>query len=353
MGIRFEGTTKNPKDKKETQLFSIEEILWDSAIPKGKQPSRRNGTANGNGTDLEGRKLRPISTGAANTFLFAIKWPYINYPPTIPAHRSVVQTEYVLRGFVHLSNKTEDCLSEPVHVEYRPRIDPTQAYKHTPHEKSETTIKDENGKLVADASLTCTTTSGTIFGADCAVTLGLLVRQSDAKYLPRKAKIEIYEIHKNISSNAEQRFLLSQENVALPPEMIKSHRECNIPLKIHIPVPEIDIPRGAMGLPTLDISALQVKYVLRVIVPLTSSRFVPSSKLIKTVSVEYPIAVGNAKGKGHEETLVPRLVVNSEGEGIWKSNRIGEQSKEIVDWQVGCEIPRFLPSGDVEEDDIV
>ena len=366
VGIRFHGKTKSHKDPKETQLFSIEEVLWDS-VPKGKRPSHGNGiTRDIHDISLE-RKKRALSTGSANTFLFAIKWPYINYPPTVPAQRSIVCTEYMLSGFVQLADKPDDnpkeVLSEPLYVEYRPRIEPNEAYKMTARYSSDTSNKDETTVLLAEASLTCTNTTGVVFGGDCSAKLGLLLRKSDAKYLPRKAKIEVYEIHTTTptpgTTASEQRFLLSQESVVLPPDLIKGHHECSIPLKVHIPAPEIDNPRGAMGLPTLQIGALGVKYVLRVIVPLTSSRFVSSSKMVKTLCAECPIAMGNVKIKATKtETVVPRLILNSEGEGIWDEynltrvgRRIGEE-KRLLTWEAGCEIPRFLSSGDFEEEDI-
>src|SRR5271169_5823021 len=109
VGITFEGTTKPINEEKETQLFTIQEILWDAAPSKGKAPAKDGIIETEDG--LSRKVLRPTSE-AGHTFLFAIKLPLVNFPPTLAPHRSVVQTEYTLRAFVKLSNSDEDILSE-------------------------------------------------------------------------------------------------------------------------------------------------------------------------------------------------------------------------------------------------
>jgi hypothetical protein len=85
-----------------------------------------------------------------------------------------------------------------------------------------------------------------------------------------------------------------------------------------------------------------------------------STAKIKTITVECPVVVGNVKSKEKESTRkVPRLVVNSEGEGLWdaastgSSTKRSERRRNIVDWSETSELPRVLPCGDVDEDDIV
>jgi hypothetical protein len=143
----------------------------------------------------------------------------------------------------------------------------------------------------------------------------------------------------------------------LPPEILKPHQECKIPLRIQIPIPEVDSQRGATGLPTLTIDGLEVQYLIRVSIPLNPSRF-PTSKM-KVINVECPVVVGNVKPKERGGTRkVPKLVVNAEGEGTWDSQTPSSKDqhnwkKRIVEWSEVCKIPRFLAGGDVDEEDIV
>jgi hypothetical protein len=248
-------------------------------------------------------------------------------------------------------------------VDFRPHIDPSIRLKQDPNaqEKGTMIVKDDAGKVLAEATLSCTGEQGTIFGSSCPLDLNLLVRQSEAKQLPRKAKVEVCEIHRfgQDSTEKEQTFVLSHENISLPSELVKPHQETTIPLKVHIPIPEVDSRRGATGLPSLGICRLQVEYLVRVSIPLNPSRFVPSGKQ-KTIVVGCPIVVGNVKPKEHRVTRkVPMLVVNEEGEGIWDSQSTSSsltkrksERKNIVEWSETCEIPRFLADGDFDEDDM-
>jgi len=238
-------------------------------------------------------------------------------------------------------------------VEFRPHIDPSIAIKSSPHEMRHTSVKDDIGKVLGEATLFCTNENGIIFGSDCQLSLVLLIRQSEAKSLPRKAKIEVLEIHK--SHSRQLSFVLSHLNIVLPPERLKPHQECTLPLRVPIPVPEIYSRRGATGLPTLNIGGLQVEYCIRISIPLQHSRFKPST-MTKAVVVDCPIVVGNVKPKDQASMRkVPRLVVNAEGEGMWDSQSTGSRDmyqgrKNIVEWSEVSEIPRFLAGGDFEDD---
>src|SRR5271170_3063502 len=362
IGITFNGTTKQvtatPDKARETQLFTLQEILWNAAPSKGKAPARKGyyGLDSTNGSN-DRKGLCP--TSGAHTFLFAIKWPQVNFPPNLPPQRSLVQTEYVLRAFIQVLKSDEEITSEPLYVEFRPHIDPSRLAKQTPAAEPQTTIvKDDNDRVLGEASLSCSNPKGLIFGSECQLTLNLLLRQSDPKRLPRKAKIEVCEIHKSGSTkdNKQQCFILSHETILLPPEILKPHQECKIPLRIQIPIPEVDSQRGATGLPTLTIDGLEVQYLIRVSIPLNPSRF-PTSKM-KVISVECPVVVGNVKPKERGGTRkVPKLVVNAEGEGTWDSQAPSSKDqhngkKRIVEWSEVCKIPRFLAGGDVDEEDI-
>lgn len=281
----------------------------------------------------------------------------VNFPPNLPPRRSLVQTEYILRAFVRLSNCDEEITSHPLYVEFHPHIDPSIAIKSSPNEKRTTIVKDENnGKVLGEATLFCKNENGTIFGSNCQLSLILLIRQSEPKYLPRKAKIEVCEIHK--SQSRQQCFIISNETILLPPEILKPHQECTIPLRIQM-LREADSRRGATGLPTLNIGELKVDYCIRVRIPIQHSRFKPST-MTKMVVVDCPIVVGNVKPKEHGSMTrkVPRLVVNAEGEGTWDSQSTSSRDlshvrKNIVEWSEFCEIPRFLVGGHVDEDDIL
>jgi hypothetical protein len=369
LGITFDGkttttTTGASTDKaRETQLFSIQEILWDAAPSKGKAPAKNTDlpSTHANGSSSKRNSLPPTG-GVGHHFLFAIRWPNVNFPPSLCPHRSVVQTEYTLHAFLQLAGG-EEIASEPLDVEFRPHIDPSIRLKQDPkaQDKGTAIVKDDADKILAEATLSCTRDQGTIFGENCSLDLNLLIRQSDAKHLPRKAKVEVCEIHNFIqhSTEKEQTFILSHENVSLPSELVKPHHETTIPLKVHIPMPEVDSRRGATGLPSLEIGRLQVAYSVRVSIPLNPSRFVSSGKH-KTIVVSCPIVVGNVKPKEQRAARkVPMLVVNEEGEGIWDSQSTSSsltkrksERKNIVEWSETCEIPRFLADGDVDEDDM-
>jgi hypothetical protein len=365
LGITFEGVSKkcNATEKQgETQLFSIQDILWEAGPSKGKAPA-----ANGFGLDRTAtngsslaRKTLGTTGGVGHTFLFAIRWPCINFPPSIQPNRSVIQTEYTLRGFLQLSND-EEVLSEPLNVEFHPHIDPSVVLKRNPgvHEKRETVVKDESGRTLGEASLSCTGDTGSIFGSSCPLILNLLIRQAETKNLPRKAKIEVCEIHKLVQNGSKQQqtFILSHETVNLPSELVKCHQETTIPLKVQIPIPEVDSQRGATGLPTLAIGNLKVEYLVRVSICLNPSRFVPTGKS-KMIVVDCPVVVGNMKPKeGSPTRKIPRLTVNMEGEGVWDSqstkSSLKDRKKNIMEWSETSEIPLFLSGGDVGEDDIV
>src|SRR5271170_1644926 len=106
IGIAFNGTTKQMTtgvDKAcEFQFFSIQEILWDAKPSKGKSPARKGYSDPDSTNGSKDRKaLRPTSA-VGHTFLCAIKWPQVNFPPNLPPQRSVVETEYVLRAFIQL-----------------------------------------------------------------------------------------------------------------------------------------------------------------------------------------------------------------------------------------------------------
>jgi hypothetical protein len=347
----------------EIPLFSIQEILWDAAPSKGKAPAKITDlpSTSNNGSSSKRRSLPPTG-GVGHNFLFAIRWPYVNFPPSLHPHRSVVHTEYALRAFLELSGG-EEITSCPLFVDFRPHIDASLTLKQNPkaQEKGTDTVTDEAGRILGEATLLCTGEQGTIFGSDCPLSLNLLIRQSDAKHLPRKARVEVCEIHKFIQDGKEkeQTFVLSHENITLPSELVKPHQETTIPLKVRIPVPEVDSRRGATGLPTLGICSLQVEYFVRVSIPLNHSIFVPSGKQ-KTILVGCPIVVGNVKPQEHRMTRkVPRLVVNEEGEGIWDSQSTNSslskrknERKNIVEWSETSEIPRFLAEGDVDEEDM-
>jgi hypothetical protein len=355
VGINFSGTTKSSAN--ETQLFSIQDILWDAAPSKGKAPAK-SGVRQYPETETDTRRkvLRPTSGGVGHTFLFAIKWPSVNFPPSLHPLRSLVYTKYQLHAFVQLSNDGEEITSEALDVEFCPHVDPSIAIKSSPHEMRHTSVKDDIGKVLGEATLFCENENGIIFGSDCQLSLVLLIRQSEAKYLPRKAKIQVREIHKSLSRQLS--FVLSHANIVLPPEKLKPHQECTIPLCVPIPVPEIYSRRGATGLPTLNIGGLQVEYCIRISIPLQHSRFKPST-ITKAIVVDCPIVVGNVKPKDRASMRkVPRLVVNAEGEGMWDSQSTGSREihhgrKDIVEWSEASEIPRFLAGGDFEEDDIV
>ena len=301
-------------------------------------------------------------SGVGHTFLFAIQWPLVNFPPNLPPQRSLVQTEYLLRAFIKLSNSGEEIISEPLYVEFRPHIDPSVIAKQiSPATEPPTTVvKDDNERVLGEASLSCSSANGTIFGSACPLILNLLLRQSESKRVPRKVKIEVREVHRSLSTlpESKQCFILSHETVSLPHDILKPHQECKIPLHIQIPLPEIDSQRGATGLPTLSINTLQVQYLIRVYIPLNLSRF-PTGKT-KVISVECPVVVGNVKpkeGRGATRT-VPRLVVNAEGEGIRDSGSTSSKDKHtgkrgIVAWSETCEIPRFLVGDDFDDEDIL
>ena len=360
VGITFDCTTKSvAENSTETQVFSIQEILWDSAPSKGKAPAK-NGFADTSESSTSRKVLRPTS-GVGHTFLFAIKWPMVNFPPALPPRRSLVQTQYVLRAFLQVSNSDQEINSEPLYVDFRPRIDPSIAFKQTPDatEKRHTIVKDDNGRILGEASLSCTDDTGAIFGSYCQLNLVLLIRQSESKYLPRKGKIELCEIHKLIGEQPrEQCFVLSNETFPLSSELLKPHQECTIPLRVQIPIPEDDSRRGATGLPTLNIGGLQVEYVVRVTIPLQYSRFKPSA-MTRSIMVDCPIVVGNVKPKNLASTRrVPKLVVNAEGEGTWDSQSTSSRDQydgrnNIVECSEVCEIPRFLAGGDIDKDDIM
>jgi hypothetical protein len=365
VGITFEGVSKKGSATEKlsgTRLFSIQDILWEARPSKGKAKAT-NGfgfdrTAT-NGSSV-GRKTLGTTGGVGHTFLFAIRWPCVNFPPSLQPNRSVIQTEYTLHGFLQLSNG-EEVSSEPLNVEFHPHIDPSVVLKQNPgvHEKREAAIKDESGRTLGEASLSCTGDTGTIFGSSCTLVLNLLIRQAETKNLPRKAKIEVCEIHKlgQDGSKPEQTFILSHETVTLPSELVKCHQETTIPLKVQIPIPEVDSRRGATGLPTLAIGNLKVEYLVRVSISLNPSRFVPTGKN-KLIVVDCPVVVGNVKPKdGSSRRTIPRLTVNMEGEGVWDSqstkSSLKDRKKNVVDWSETSEIPQFLPGGDVGEDDIV
>jgi len=360
VGIIFEGTTKPVAEKStEIKLFSVQETLWDAAPSKGKAPAK-NGFKGTDEPSASRKVLRPTS-GVGHTFLFAIKWPMVNFPPTLPPQRSLVQTQYILRAFLQVPDSDEEIYSELLYADFCPHIDPSVAFKQIPDptEKRQTIIKDSNDRVPGEASLSCTSNTGAIFGSDYPLNLILLIRQSESKYLPRKAKVEVYEIHKFVGGQSrEQWFVLSNETFPFPSELLKPHHECTIPLRVQIPVPEDDSKRGATGLPTLNIGGLQVEYLVRVSIPLQYSRFKPNA-MTKAIVVDCPIVVGNVKSKDQASTrTVPKLVVNAEGEGTWDSRSTNSKDqyhgrKNIVEWSELCEIPRFLAGGDVEDDDII
>ena len=353
VGITFTGSTKSGNNQ--THLFSIQDILWDVAPSKGKSPAKNNHYA-----DITSpASPRRLGSGGVlgHIFLFAIKWPLVNYPPSIPPHRSVVETEYVLRAFMNVKGSDEQYLSEPLIVDFRPRIDPSLTPLSIVDEsESSAVLKDDHGKVLGEAKLECTSNAGAVFGSDYPFTLTILSRQSNSKHLPHKAKIDVCEIHKSIVTKQVQTFTLSHETFTFPPGLLKPHYECPVPLRVHIPVPEIDPWRGALGLPTLSSGDLIVEYRLRVAIPVSQSRFRLNNSS-KTLVVECPFVVGNAKPKESESTRkVPRLVVNAEGEGSWDSSTTSPRdvsrlrSETIFDWTEGCAGPRFLSGGDVDED---
>ena len=360
VGITLDGTTKPvAENSTETQLFSVQEILWDAAPSKGKAPARSR--FKDTDESSTSRKVLGPTSGVGHTFLFAIKWPMVNFPPTLPPQRSLVHTQYVLRAFLQVSSSDEEINSEPLHVDFCPHIDPSVVFKETPDatEKRNTIVKDDNGRVLGEASLSCTSDTGATFGSDCPLSLVLLIRQSESKYLPRKAKLEVCEIHKFIGGQPRELcFVLSNETFQLRSESLKPHQECTIPLRVHIPVPEDDSRRGATGLPTLNIGGLQVEYLVRVTMPLQYSRFKPSA-MTKAIVVDCPIVVGNVKPKDQTSTRkVPKLVINVEGEGTWDSQSTSSKDQyhgrnNIVEWSEVCETPRFLAGGDIEEDDIM
>jgi hypothetical protein len=365
IGIRFEGVSKKCSDTDklaETGLFSIQDILWDAAPSKGKALATKAFGLDRTATNSSSMTRKTLGTTSAvgHTFLFAIRWPYVNFPPNLQPNRSVVQAEYTLRGFLQLSTG-EEILSEPLKVEFRPHIDPSVVLKQNPEvqERRQSVVKDESGKTLGEASISCQGDTGTVFGTSCPMTLKLLIRQSEVKNLPRKAKIEVCEIHKLIKNGSKQQqtFVLSSETVSLPPELVKCHQETTIPLKVHIPNPEVDSRRGAMGLPTLAIGNLQVEYLVKVSIALNHSRFVSMGKN-RVIVVECPVVVGNVKPKGGSPMRkIPRLTVNMDGEGVWDSqsasSSLKDRKRNIVEWSETCEIPQFLAGGDVGEDDIV
>jgi hypothetical protein len=356
VGITFEGKTTRSGttvDKpSETQLFSIEEILWNAAPTKGKAVEGVDGV-----TVMPG-KLLSLNKEAENDFLFAIQWPHVNYPPSLPPGKSLVHTEYVLQAFLELDNG-EKHLSEPLFAEFRPHIDPSVVSKETQSlGRRESVVKDEDGRTMAEASLSCTAEEGMTFGSHCPLTLDILIRQSESKPLPRRAKVEICEIHKCPSDDKEHVFVLSQETLDLP-LLLRPHHETSIPLKVKIPVPEVDERRkSATGLPTLKIGLLQVEYMIRVTVFLTSSRLSLSMRKDKAVAVDCPIVIGNVIPKSSKSARkIPRLVVNVEGEGSWEDQGVaisgnGHEGNKILEWSPDCEIPRFLGNGDVGEEDL-
>ena len=165
--------------------------------------------------------------------------------------------------------------------------------------------------------------------------------------------MEVREIHS--VGNESISFRLSKYAMPLPREFIKRHEKCIVPLAIQIPLPEIDSQRGATGLPSLNIGNLTVQCVVRVTVPISTSRF-GKRKKIRTESL---IAVGNKRLRKDSESVprnVPRLVVNSEEGGVDlpdSSSRDQDpdsnRPKEIVGWTEACEAPRFLHAEDVFE----
>jgi hypothetical protein len=357
VGIIFEGSTKIPGTNGETRLFGIEDVLWDSAPSKGKAIAKRGSSAS-DGSSFA-RVLSTTSSG--HVFLFAIKWPLVNYPPSLPAGRSVVQTEYSLKAVVRVSSG-EQFISDVLPVEFRPHIDPSIAVKNDPHamEIQNVVVKDDNGRVLGEASLSNASSEGTLFGQDCQLKLELLIRQADQKYLPRKAKVQVFEIHRchiPDGTGQEKVFELSHETITFPPDRIKGHKECTVPLRVRISVPGVDLRRGATGLPTLRSGELEVTYKVRVTVPLSHSRFIKT----KAIVVECPIVVGNIKAKEKESRRkVPRLVVNSEGEGLWDTRSTNSSTRGVLDarrniedWSGTSEVPRVLPCGDIEEDDIL
>ena len=363
MGITFEGKTTNtcaPADKpKTTQLFSIQEILWDAASSaKGKGVAQtRSSTDEAPDQSPVNPKTLSVTGETSHDFLFAIKWPNVNYPPSLPPGKSLVHTEYVLRAFIQLSNG-ERITSEPLYAEFRPHVDPSTLTQTQTLGRRESIVKDEEGKVIAEASLTCTNEEGITFGSDCSFNLNLLIRQSESKPLPRRAKIEICEVHKCASDGREHAFILSQETINLP-SILKPHKETSIPLKVKIPIPEVDDTRkGATGLPTLNIPPLQVEYMIKVTVILSSSWMSLPGKREKSVTADCPVVVGNVKPKFPKPSRnIPRLVVNvAEGEdsrddqGISTSRDKDNERKKIVEWSPECEIPRFLGDGEVVEE---
>ena len=354
VGITFTGLTKSAKSQ--TELFAIRDVLWDTAPSKGKSPARNN-----NYTDESSRpnpRRFKTTSAAGHIFLFAIKWPLVNYPPSVPPYRSFVETEYVLRAFVTIKEIDVQYLSEPLVVDFRPRIDPSLIPPSVVDEmRSPTVLKDDHGKVLAEAKLKCERGTGAFFGSDCLFTLTLLVRKSDIKLLPQKAKIDVCEIHKSRETKEIRLFVLSHQTFSFSQDIIKPHQECSVPLRVGIPIPEIDSRRGALGLPTLSIGDLTVEYSLRVRIPVTHSRFKLNSSG-KTLVVECPFVVGNAKPKESEsKRKVPRLVVNAEGEDSWDSltsspRDVSRMRTDVIaEWTDECEAPRFLAGGDVEGDD--
>jgi len=356
VGITFTGLMKSAKVQ--TELFAIQDVLWDTAPPKGKSPARNNNYTD-DGSRPNPRRLK-ITSVVGHIFLFAIKWPLINYPPSLPPHRSFVETEYVLRSFVTIKESDVQYLSEPLVVDFRPRIDPSLITPSIVDEiRSPTVLNDDHGKVLAEAKLECQRDMGAFFGSDCQFTLTLLVRKSDVKLLPQKAKIDVCEIHKSKETKKIQLFVLSHQTFSFSQDILKPHQECSVPLRVHIPIPEIDSRRGPLGLPTLSIGDLIVEYRLRVGIPVTPSRFKLNNSG-KTLVVECPFVVGNAKPKESEsKRKVPRLVVNAEGEDNRDSSTSSPRdvsrgrTNVVTEWMDGCEVPRFLAGGDVEEDDEV
>lgn len=361
LGIMFEGKTKtstDPTKPVETQLFRIQDILWDAVPSKGKSPAKSGVSDVMNGSNR--RKTLGPTSEAGQEFLFAIKWPKVNFPPNIPPGRSIVETEYVLRAFLQVSGDTKDTFSEPRYIEFQPHIDPFVATGQMadPPEKR-VIVKDDSKRVLGEAALTCKATKGTLFGYPCPFSLMLLIRHSDSKALPRRAKVEVFEIHKCVNGQGEQWFALSRELVLLPPDLVRCHHECTIPLQVQIPVPEIDSKRGATGLPTMVIDGLQVEHLVRVTIPLYQSRFSSLSKT-KAIVVDCPVTVGNFKPKDRRPAAnVPRLVINTDEENVRDSSSLpvpgqGDGGgKRIVQWSDTCEIPVFLPGGDIEEDYIL
>lgn len=140
--------------------------------------------------------------------------------------------KYVLRAFVRVTESDVEYISKPHFIEFRPHIDPSIATRATENadEMSNSLVKDGSGRVLAEAKLPCSGTIGTIFGSNCPLNLIFLIRQSESKPLPRKAKIDIYEIHKSTVGKKGQCFMLSRETVALPVDSLESHRECRIVL---------------------------------------------------------------------------------------------------------------------------